>query len=310
MKELKILAVVVFFTLLTYWGVEPYAHSVMHAHVESEHFAYDDLKPLDKKGDAAKGAETFMNAGCIGCHGVEVAGMPAPMDPLSAAASFGVNPPDLSNAGAIFDSKFLAALIKNPAHALKVEHKFTGGKMHPMTAFYGLGGDLDQEVADIVAYLKSIAKKPEEITPKMAFETACGRCHAVHYDNWTQIGEKPKFKFKKDELLYDAKVLEYQDHLTKYMGKLPPDLSMYIRSRGEHYIKTFVENPQNLLHGTAMPRVGVTAESADKVVEYLADVGDSKRHERDSVGTNVMIYLFIFALLAYLWKQSIWRKLH
>ena len=180
----------------------------MHPHVESENFAYNDLKDTGKKGDAAKGAETFMNAGCIGCHGVKAAGMPAPMDPLAAAQSFGVNPPDLSNAGAIFDEKFLADLIKNPAHALKVEHKFTGGKMHPMTAFYGLGGDIDQEVADIVAYLKSIAKKPEEITPKMAFEDACGRCHAMHYDKWTQLGEKPKSKHEKDEHLYEAKELD------------------------------------------------------------------------------------------------------
>ena len=311
MKELKILAVVVFFTLLTYWGVEPYAHSVMHKHVELEGFKYNDLKPLTKKGDPAKGAEIFMNAGCIGCHGVKSQGMPAPMDPVSAAASFGVNPPDLSNAGAIFDEKFLADVIINPEHALMVEHKFSKmGRAFPMTAFYGLGGDKEQEVADIVAYLKSIAKKPEEITPKEAFEVACGRCHAMHYDKWTQIGERPTFKHKIDELKFEEKVVDYQDKLTKYLGKLPPDLSMYIRSRGEHYLLTFMENPQNLLPGTAMPRVGVTEESADKVIEYMADVGDAKRHERDSVGRLVMIYLFIFAFLAYLWKQSIWRELH
>ena len=311
MKELKILAVVVFFTLLTYWGVEPYAHSVMHKHVESEGFKYADLKPLTKKGDPAKGAEVFMNAGCVGCHGVESQGMPAPMDPLAAAASFGVNPPDLSNAGAIFDEKFLADLIANPEHALLVEHKFSKmGRAFPMTPFFGLGGDKEQEIADMVAYLKSIAKKPEEIKPKEVFEVACGRCHAMHYDKWTQIGEKPNFKHKIDELKFDEKVLEYQAKLTKYLGKLPPDLSMYIRSRGEHFLSTFMENPQNLLPGTAMPRVGVTAESAHKVLEYMADVGDSKRHERDSVGKIVMIYLFIFAFLAYLWKQSIWRELH
>jgi ubiquinol-cytochrome c reductase cytochrome c1 subunit len=311
MKELKILAVVVFFTLLTYWGVEPYAHSVMHKHIESKGFQYDDLKPLAKKGDAARGAQTFMNAGCIGCHGLKSQGMPAPMDPNAAVASFGVNPPDLSNAGAVFDAKFLANLIANPEHALMVEHKFSkAGRSFPMTAFYGLGGDKDQEVADIVAYLQSIAPKAEEVTPKMAFETACGRCHAVHYDKWTQIGERPKFKHKIDELKFEEKVVDYQDKLTKYLGKLPPDLSMYIRSRGEHYLKTFMEDPQELLPGTAMPRVGVSKESAEKVIEYLADVGDSKRAERDSVGKIVMIYLFIFAFLAYLWKQSIWKELH
>ncbi len=311
MKELKILAVVVFFTLLTYWGVEPYAHSVMHKHVESEGFKYDDLKPLTKKGDATRGQQTFMNAGCIGCHGVKAAGMPAPMDPNAAAASFGVNPPDLSNAGAVYDAKFLADLIQNPEHALMVEHKFSKmGRSFPMTPFYGLGGDKEQEVADIVAYLQSIAKKPEEVTPKETFEVACGRCHAMRYDKWTQIGEEPKFKYEIDKVKFKEKVLDYQNHLIKYLGKLPPDLSMYIRSRGEHYLSTFMENPQNLLPGTAMPRVGVTQVSAEKVLEYMADVGDSKRHERDSVGKIVMIYLFIFAFLAYLWKQSIWRELH
>ena len=313
MKELFILAVVTVFTLITYYLVEPFAHSQMHKHVESEGFAYKDLPAITKKGDATRGKDLVMGAGaCTGCHSIKVAGMPAPMDPVSAAGAYGVNPPDLSNAGAVYDAKFLADLIKNPAHALMVEHKFdpAKGKVHPMAQFYGAGGDLDQEVADMVAYLQSIAPKAEELTPKMAFETACGRCHAVHYENWTQIGEKPKFKKKQDELAFETKVLDYQDSLKAYMGKLPPDLSMYIRSRGEHFIKTFVENPQNYLAGTAMPRVGVTAESAEKIVEYLADAGDTKRHEREEVGKNVLIYMIFFIIAAVLWKKEVWRDLH
>ena len=310
MKELKILAVVVFFTLLTYWGVEPFAHSIMHKHVEGNNFKYDDIKPLKNKGDAKRGENTFMSAGCTGCHGMKAANLPAPMDPLSAAASFGVNPPDLSSAGTIYDENFLAALIKNPVHALDVEHKFTDGRQHPMSSFYGLGGDLDQEVADIVAYLKAVSGSLKDMSNKRVYEDACGRCHAVHYDKWTQIGEQPKFKYKKDELLFEAKVIDYQDYLTKYMGKLPPDLSMYIRSRGEHYIKTFMEDPQELLPGTSMPRVGVNAHAAAKIIEYLEDSGDTKREERNRVGLIVMFYLFVFAFLAYLWKQSIWKELH
>ncbi len=313
MKELKILAIVVFFTLVTYWLVEPFAHSQMHKHVESEGFTYKDLPALTKKGDAARGQELVMGAGaCVGCHSIEAAGMPAAMDPVTNSASYGVNPPDLSNVGALYDAKFLAALIKNPAHALKVEHKFTpeSGKMHPMPGFYGAGGDIDQEVADMVAYLQSIAPKVDEITPAQAFETACGRCHAVRYEKWTQIGEKPSFKKKRDELVFETKLEDYKANLTNYMGKLPPDLSMYIRSRGEHYLSTFMENPQNLLPGTAMPRVGVNAEGAEKVIEYLEDAGDPKRAERDSVGVKVMIYLLVFAAAAYLWKKEIWKDLH
>ena len=312
-KEPLILAVVVFFTLVTYYLVEPYAHHVMHKHVDSENFAYADLPAVSKKGDATRGQELVMGAGaCTGCHSINVADMPAPMDAVSAAAAYGVNPPDLSNAGVVYDAKFLNDLIKNPAHALLVEHKFDAakGQMHPMVAFYGAGGDINQETADMVAYLQSIAVKKEDVTSAMAFENACGRCHAVGYENWTQIGTKPKFKHEKDGLAFDIKVLDYQDTLKKYMGKLPPDLSMYIRSRNEHFISTFVENPQNHLAGTAMPRTGVTAHSMEKIIEYMKDAGDTKRHERESVGKNVMIYIVIFAIFALLWKKQVWRDLH
>ena len=312
MKELKILAVVVFFTLVTYWLVEPFAHGQMHKHVDSKHFEYADLPALKKDGDATRGADLVMNAGCAGCHSIEAAGMPAPMDANMAAASYGVNPPDLSNAGAIYDAKFLADLIKNPAHALNVEHKFdeAAGKMHPMVPFYGMGGDIDQEIADMVSYLQSIAVKVEDVTPAMAFENACGRCHQVRYENWTQIGTKPTFKNKVDGMKFDINVVEYQDSLKKYMGKLPPDLSMYFRSRNEHYLSTFMEDPQSQLAGTAMPRVGVTAHSAEKVIEYLENSADTKHEERSEVGVNVMIFSLIFAIFALLWKKQVWRDLH
>ncbi len=312
-NETFILAVVVFFTLVTYYLVEPYAHHVMHKHVDSEKFVYADLPAMTKTGDVARGQELVMGAGaCVGCHSIEVAGMPASMEPQMAAASYGVNPPDLSNAGAIYDANFLAELIKNPAKALKVEHKFdeSKGQMHPMVPFYGAGGDIDQEIADMVAYLQSIAVKGDELTPAIAYENACGRCHAVKYEKWTQMGTKPAFKHPKDGLAFDIKVMEYQDSIKAYMGKLPPDLSMYIRSRNEHFISTLVENPQNHLAGTAMPRVGLNAEAAEKVIEHMKDAGDTKRHERESVGKMVMIYIVIFAIFALLWKKQVWKELH
>jgi ubiquinol-cytochrome c reductase cytochrome c1 subunit len=312
-KELLILVVVTIFSLVTYYLVEPFAHSQMHKHVASEHFAYTDLPELTKVGDAARGAELVIGAGaCAGCHSIDVAGMPAPMDAVTAAASYGVNPPDLSNAGIVYDAKFLAELIKNPAHALMVEHKFdeNKGQMYPMTPFYGAGGDIDQEVADMVAYLQSIAVKKEELTPAIAYEVACGRCHANRYDNWTQIGTTPTFKYEKESLAFQIQVLEYQDSLVKYMGTLPPDLSIYIRSRGAHFIETFMENPQNYLKGTAMPRVGVNADAAEKIVEHLKDTGDAKRHEREEIGKYVMIFTLFFAIFAILWKKQVWRDLH
>jgi len=311
-KEPIILVVVIFFTLLTYFLVEPYAHGVMHKHVDSQNFEYKDLPAITKTGNAKNGKDLVMGAGaCTGCHAIEAAGIAASMTPTAAAAAYGVNPPDLSNAGVVYESKFLADLIKNPTHALKVEHKFTpdSGKNHPMMPFYGAGGDIDQEIADMVAYLQSIAVSQEDLTPAMAYENACGRCHSIDYLNWTQLGYNPSFKTEIDSVKYDLQVLEYQDSLKAYMGKLPPDLSMQISARGEHRVRTFIENPESYLEGTAMPRVGVNAETVDKIIVHMKDSADAKREERASVGTNVMIYIVIFAIFALLWKKEVWRDL-
>ena len=309
MRELKILAVVIFFTGLIYWGVEPYAHSQMHAHVEGHEFEYKDLAEV-KAGDVAKGKELVMS-NCTACHSINAENMPAPMDAVTSASAYGVNPPDLSNIGGILDAKYLAAFIADPAKASKVSHKFTEGKMHPMPAYNWMP---QEDIESMVSYLQSISK--EDITPKEAFTDACGRCHAVRYDGkvkgekWTQIGQKPKFKYEKDSLAYDIKVLDYQDALKKYMGKLPPDLSIIIRARGHHFLETFIENPQSQLHGTAMPAVGLSEEGYEKVMQHLENVGDPSKPERDSMGVWFLLYMAIFTVLAVLWKKSVWSKLH
>lgn len=356
MREFKILTVVLFFTALIYWGVEPFAHSQMHPHVAPADFDFakgdiayakevihkaqtdqaiteESLKKLQQslserskieeaqkavdsskkvlaiaqeelvkitsfwkeleparqmKGSATKGAETFMSAGCIGCHGVKSQGMAAPMDNASASVAFGVVPPDLSNAGLLYDKSYLIALIKEPTRALKVEHKFNEAKPHPMIAFFGLGGDINQEIADIVAYLQSIA--PKELDAKQTFEDACQRCHDIKYD----------------KVLSNSN----QDALKAYMGTTPPDLSMMIRAKSKDYLSTFINNPQKQLAGTSMPRVGLTEVSQNKVVAYMEKVGDRKKAERDNLGYKLIAYMALFTLLAYLWKVKIWRKVH
>ncbi len=287
MKEFKILAVVVFLTAIVYIGVEPYAHSKLHPAVAPADFQFQDLERSGKVGDAARGAEAFMRAGCIGCHGLESQGMPFAMDNQSASMAFGVVPPDLSSAGLIYDATFLAALIKDPAKAMMVDHKFNENNPHPMTSFYGLGGDLDQEVADIVAYLKSIA--PSSTTGAEIFDDACLRCHGMKYDNG---------KLMPTEV----------DAILAYMGTVPPDLSPMIRARGHHFLETFINNPQKHLEGTSMPRVGLTQEAQLQVVEYMESIGDSKKAERERVGLYIMGYFVILSIFAYLWKEKIWKE--
>ncbi|HEF3452077.1 c-type cytochrome [Campylobacter coli] len=374
MRELKIFLVVVVFTALVYWGVEPYAHSVMKPHVAPANFDYaaedtayakgiiaekeialEDAKKsndakriesaqkdLDKakenlakveelwadvakidftKGNAAKGKE-FFNNNCFACHGVKEDDIAANITD----SSLGVIPPDLSSAGVIFDEKFLAALIMNPALALKVDHKF--GDAFIMTAYNSeVSGDSEElvnaNIADVIAYLKEVGLKFEakenatikqeaelkyskiedaneksalvekEIAfakDKSTFIEACGRCHDIKYDNFFTPSN--------------------HNDLVNYLGSVPPDLSMMIRSRGEQYLHDFINNTQKLLPGTAMPRVGLTEDAQVKVVSYLEKVGDSKKEERESTGIYIMIFFVILSIFAIGWKRSVWSKLH
>lgn len=374
MRELKIFLVVVVFTALVYWGVEPYAHSVMKPHVAPANFDYaaedtayakgiiaekeialEDAKKsndakriesaqkdLDKakenlakveelwadvakidftKGNAAKGKE-FFNNNCFACHGVKEDDIAANITD----SSLGVIPPDLSSAGVIFDEKFLAALIMNPALALKVDHKF--GDAFIMTAYNSeVSGDSEElvnaNIADVIAYLKEVGLKFEakenatikqeaelkyskiedaneksalvekEIAfakDKSTFIEACGRCHDIKYDNFFTLSN--------------------HNDLANYLGSIPPDLSMMIRSRGEQYLHDFINNTQKLLPGTAMPRVGLTEDAQVKVVSYLEKVGDSKKEERESTGIYIMIFFVILSIFAIGWKRSVWSKLH
>ena len=294
MRELKILAVVVALTLITYWGVEPYAHHEMHPHVAPADFTFSDIKEnvadvKALKGDVANG-ETLITSNCTACHSITAKGLPQLMDNASAGAAYGVTPPDLSSAGKLYNSDYLAAFIKNPAKAGMVEHKFVDGKAHPMPSFDWMQ---PQEIADMVAFLQSIA--PKEMTNKEVFTDACQRCHSIKYadmKNNTMAAFTPK------------------DDIKKYMGKLPPDLSQYIRSRGHEYLETFINNPQKQLEGTEMPRVGLTQEAQEQVVSYLEEIGDSKKAQREELGPKFLIYLVIFAIFGFLWKASKWRDVH
>jgi ubiquinol-cytochrome c reductase cytochrome c1 subunit len=290
MRELKILGVVVALTLITYWGVEPFAHSQMHPHVEAPDYSFKDVDGLNGMTGNADNGAALVQANCTACHSIETAGFPALMDDASAGASYGVVPPDLSTAGKLYDANFLAAFIKNPAKATKTEHKFVDGKVHPMPNYDWMQ---PQEIADIVAYLQSIA--PAEMTDKEVFQNACQRCHGIKYGdmlNGTMNRKTPEADIK------------------AYMGKLPPDLSQYIRSRGEHWLHEFINDPQKHLEGTAMPRVGLKHESEKQIIEYMTKVGDSSKDQRAELGPKFLAYLVVFAIFAWLWKAKIWRDLH
>ncbi|MCX7760111.1 MAG: c-type cytochrome [Hydrogenothermaceae bacterium] len=278
MKELKILLILVVIVLVGYWGIEPYAHSVMHGEVKHPDYEYKDIpKNIPTTGDPAKGKELF-TANCASCHGVKKDGINPGMDANAAIASFKVVPPDLSNIGAIVDEHFLAYFIKNPQDATK-NPKFA---MPPMAQLS------DEDVGNIVAYLKSIEKK--DLDGKEITIEACGRCHSIKYQKIEAVTPK--------------------DALKDYLGKVPPDLSVMGKAKEIEYLESFINNPQNGLPGTSMPRLGLTKEATEKVVTYLDKIADPHRDQRNALGVWVLGYLVVMAGLTFAWKKKIWKNLH
>jgi len=289
MKEIKILAVVAALVAVTYYGIEPYAHHVMHPEPAPADYKFSDLKNVDTnvKGNAENG-KALVEANCIACHSIESDGFPQMMGDADAAAAYGVTPPDLSLAGRIYEENFLANFIYDPVTATNLTHKYgpETGKAYPMPAYNWMSA---QDIMDMVAYLQAIAAK-EEVTKKDTFEAACVRCHSMGYAGIT--AQTP------------------DETLKGYIGAAAPDLSQYIKSRGRHYLENFINDPQRLLHGTGMPRVGLTEEAQTEVIDYMEEIGDSKKEERETLGMWVLLYMVIFAVLATLWKKQIWRDVH
>ena len=344
MKELKILALLIGLTSLTYFGIEPYAHHVMHPELEGPDFKYQDLTEISGAGDVARGRDlTAMN--CTYCHSIASDNVPKPVTKEDLMQKYGHNlasqlenklelerisnrylsemytaavPLDLSNVGNIFDEKFLKHFIKDPANAAfestynlhktnkmyrdmghsksKVQKdKITSTTQNDIESFKAKNKIAmpaqshlsDQDLNDIVAYLKSVST---EVSPKEALKLACGRCHGVGYDG--------------------VQATTPDNILDKYLGMVPPDLSMMIRSKGEHYLTVFLNDPQKVLIGSSMPRVGIDEKTQAKIVHYLESVGDAKKEEREALGPWVILYMTIFSILAYIFKRKVFKEVH
>lgn len=284
MREFKILAVIIVFVGVLYYGVEPYAHSVMHPATTPANFEFKDLPAVDLSAGNAEAGKALI-ATCTACHGIKAAGMPAPMDAKAAGAAYGVVPPDLSDAGLIYDARYLVNFIEDPNKASLVKN----------SAMPSLGISA-ADATNIVAYLKSIA--PKKLSDKEVFVAACARCHAAKYggvENITPMVDLKRHLFG---------ITNPKMHITT------PDLSMMIRARGAKYLHVFINDPQKELPGTMMPRVGLTKAAQTQVVDFLYKIGDSKKGERDALGWKIILFVFIMVIIGFGWKRFIWRDLH
>ncbi|MBL4763937.1 MAG: cytochrome c1 [Colwellia sp.] len=133
----------------------------------------------------------------------------------------------------------------------------------------------------------------------------------------------------------------------KWFGSAPPDLTLEARFRSPDWIYTYLRSfymdenrpfgvnntvfkdvgmPHVLQdlqgvssideHGNVSPAMGgtLTAEEYDVLVRdltnFLEYVGEPNKLEREAMGVNVLIYLFIFFIVAYFLKREFWKDVH
>lgn len=289
MKEFKILAILAVVVGVIYWGVEPLAHSIFHPAKAPADYTFADVKNIQvsAKGNAQAG-KTLVEDNCAGCHN-----MKTPENELKARNADAVMGPDLDTMGYLYAPEFLTALLKDPLKATLLEQKFKGKEGdYQMTSIAGALDD--QQIADVVAYLQSIA--PKEMSNREVFVDACSRCHNIKYDGING--------------LKGVKVATPENIIKDYLGAPAPDLSTMYRSRGEHYLALFINDPQKMLPGASMPRVGLTQKAEHQVLTYMENIADAKKEERQSLGIKIMAFMAFMAVLAYLWKCKIWREVH
>ncbi len=138
-----------------------------------------------------------------------------------------------------------------------------------------------------------------------------------------------------------------QKESAAWFGTAPPDLTLEARLRNPDWIYTYLrsfymdsERPfgvnnkvfkdvgmphvlQDLQgvssideHGNVTPAMGgsLTAEEYDIVVRdltnFLEYVGEPSKLEREAMGVNVLIFLFIFFIISYFLKKEYWKDVH
>lgn len=274
---------------------------------------------LIERADTSAG-KAAVEMHCVACHTVSSEGLRMMSDEQLIAAN-GLLPPDLSNISSLYDEVFLMEFIKDPAGAsfitlhsahqreklaeakgknpdnsnTLIENHLRGidgfnnrvqGFFNKMPGYAWMG---EEEIANMLAYFRTITTPLNQISGRDATINACARCHSVDYDNVNLEAD--------------------MDALERYLGIRPPDLSTMIHSKGEGYLTTFINDPQKHHLGTAMPRVGLNEPAQEKVVTYLKNAGDPNIEERNRLGVWFLGYFILLTILAYLWKKSEFKEI-
>ena len=169
------------------------------------------------------------------------------------------------------------------------------------------------------------------------FMNYCSGCHAISFMRYNRIGEDLGLS---DELVAENLMFAGnkpgetittampEDAAGKWFGGAPPDLSLVARSKGTHwiytYLKSFYEDDSRIfgvnnsvLVNASMPDVlwslkqSQTETDFDQnirdITNFLDYVGEPAKLIRLKLGKWVLLFLGILLILTYLLKKEYWK---
>ena len=172
------------------------------------------------------------------------------------------------------------------------------------------------------------------------FFNYCAGCHSLKFIRYNQIAkdldldendlvENLIFTEAKPEDLVITNMLPADG--SRWFGKIPPDLSLITRSRGEdqvyNFLRMFYEDPNSptgtdnkILPETSMPNVlwlvqqQLNEKEFDQftldIVNFLDYVSEPIQSERKRIGIWVVLFLLVFLVFSYGLYKDIWKEVH
>jgi ubiquinol-cytochrome c reductase cytochrome c1 subunit len=194
------------------------------------------------------------------------------------------------------------------------------------------------------------------------FVNYCLSCHSASYMRYNRLAEDLGLDedVVMDNLVFaDVKIGETMDiamrpgDAEKWLGKVPPDLSLISRSRGADwlytYLLTFYQDESGSWNNLALPNASMPhvmwqmqgiqkpvyathdgieevdhltlaepglespeefEDSVRDLVTFLEYLGEPAKIKRKNIGVWVLLFLALFALIAYALKAEYWRDVH
>ncbi len=171
----------------------------------------------------------------------------------------------------------------------------------------------------------------------VAFANYCQACHSIKYMRynriardlgWTDEEVVEKMAHGLNKPTDNVLVRGDQEAIAKVLGTTPPDLSLMARLKGTDYIYSFLlgyfeKDPKkgvwdnHYLPGTAMPNVledtyrfadeQAREQVARDLTNFMEYVGEPIKLTRHALGWKVLLFLFVFFIIAWLLKKEYWR---